>query len=167
MSDTTSSSELANLMNGAWQIVKIVDAGKDVTNDETEIFVEVEVPDLELWNSCLSENASGKENSNTEDGESSHFLWFNEEIIVTGDSWAAWEMPYRLQCDRFPMEIDITREDLPESWLQKCIFELADNTLQICGAGSAVVPRPSGFSSSIANQQILYIAKRCNEPQPN
>jgi uncharacterized protein (TIGR03067 family) len=107
---------------------------------------------------------SGKEAPREEDDD--HFLWFTDEVIVTGDQWAAWDMPYTMWCDRTPMEIDITRDDLAESWVQKCIFEVKGDTLRICGAASAARPRPSRFSSTAANKQVLYVAERCAEPRP-
>jgi hypothetical protein len=147
-----------NLMQGAWQVVKVVIAGE--SNIENSFVVELVSADFEVHTLDFQENYAEEE-------ESPRFLWFDKEIIITGDEWAAWDMPYQLQCDRSPMEIDITRNDLQQSWLQKCIFEISGDVLQICGSGLAILPRPSAFTSSITNQQILYVANRCNEPRPD
>jgi uncharacterized protein (TIGR03067 family) len=101
-----------------------------------------------------------------EDGNDCQFLWFTDEVIVTGDKWAAWDIPYTMKADRTPMEIDILRDDLQDPWLQKCIFEVGGDKLRICAAGSPTMPRPSQFSSTVDDQQVLYVAERCNEPLP-
>jgi uncharacterized protein (TIGR03067 family) len=99
-----------------------------------------------------------------EDGD--NYLWITDPFIVTGDQWAAWRMPYIIRADCTPMEIDITRGDLPDSWIQKGIIEVVSDLLRICGAGSVTRPRPSTFSSTVADGQVLYVAERCNEPVP-
>jgi len=96
-----------------------------------------------------------------------HYLWFTPEIIVTGDRWAAWHMPYALRADRAPMEIDITRDDLVTPWVQKSIIEVNGDTLRICGTGSVRRRRPAKFSSTASNKQVLYTAERGDEPRPS
>lgn len=107
----------------------------------------------------------GGQESPREDGDD-QFLWFLEEVIVTGDQWATWEMPYTLRGDFSPKEIDIMRKDLSEPWLQLGIIEVSGEALQICVCGSPDKPRPKEFSSSVFDQQVLYVAERCDEPLP-
>jgi uncharacterized protein (TIGR03067 family) len=96
-----------------------------------------------------------------------HFLWFTHEAIVTGDQWAAWDMPYSIRDYCVPMQIDIRRQDRGQPWLQLGIFEIADDTLRVCVAGAAANPRPSAPESTPTNGHILYTAKRCDEPLPS
>jgi uncharacterized protein (TIGR03067 family) len=109
---------------------------------------------------------AGEDMPREEGGEDFHFLWFTDGVIVTGDKWAAWRVPYAMNVDRTPMEMDITRDDLVHSWVQKCIFEVAGDTLRICGGGSRTSSRPSEFTSTEDDDQVLYVAERCNEPLP-
>jgi uncharacterized protein (TIGR03067 family) len=95
-----------------------------------------------------------------------HFLWFTPDVIVTGDQWAAWHMPYVIRADCAPMELDVTRDDLEPSWVQKSIVEVKGDTLRICGAGTARRRRPAKFTSTASNKQLLYVAERCDEPLP-
>jgi hypothetical protein len=94
------------------------------------------------------------------------FFWFANDIIVVGDQGAAWEMPYKVFGTKAPVEIDITRADRWDPWLQRCIVEVVGDTLRICGAGSETQPRPVNFTSSADDEQILYVAERCDEPVP-
>jgi uncharacterized protein (TIGR03067 family) len=129
--------EVVGRLHGAWRVVSLTIAGEVVPRETYD------------------------------DGEDfAHYFWFADGVITTGDRWAAWEMPFTMKVDRQPMEIDITRDDLPNSWLQQCIFEIRGDTLRICGAGSVDKPRPSQFTSTGANDQMLYVAERCDEPLP-
>ena len=109
---------------------------------------------------------SAGEDVTREEEDDYHYLWFTPEIIVSGDRWAAWHMPYAIRADRAPMEIDITRDDLAKPWLQKGIFEVTGDTLRICGAGSARRRRPVKLSRTASNKQVLYTAERCDVPRP-
>src|SRR5947208_1172447 len=40
-----------------------------------------------------------------------HFLWFTDEVVITGNADAAWEMPYTVLGSGSPAKIDITRND--------------------------------------------------------
>lgn len=94
------------------------------------------------------------------------FLWLLEEKIVTGDEWAAWDMPYKLKSDHFPIEIDVTRDDLNESFIDKGLIEVSNQEIKICMSGEEGRPRPSDFTSTPENGQTLYVGIRCNEPLP-
>jgi uncharacterized protein (TIGR03067 family) len=99
--------------------------------------------------------------------EDDQFLWFKHDIIVTGDEWAAWDMPYMIRADRQIIEIDIHRDDRHESWLQAGIMEIEGDNLQICAAGSPSHSRPEDFRSTMQNENMLWVAQRCDEPLPD
>ena len=129
--------EVVKQLQGAWKVVSLTIAGEVVPRETYD------------------------------DGEDfAHYFWFADGEITTGDRWAAWEMPFTINVDCQPMEININRDDLPNSWIQKCIFEVTGDTLRICGAGSVDRPRPSQFTSTPVNGQMLYLAERCDEPLP-
>jgi uncharacterized protein (TIGR03067 family) len=107
---------------------------------------------------------SGEVKQREEDDE--HFLWFLEDKIVTGDEWAAWEMPYEIKKNKFPIEIDIVRDDLNESFLDKGIISISNKEIILCMAGHKDRQRPSEFESNLENNQTLYIGIKCNEPLP-
>ena len=102
-----------------------------------------------------------------EPDDDSKYLWFQQNIIVTGDEWAAWDMPYVVRGEADCGQIDIMREDLWEPWLQQGIFQVEADILKLCMAGRANHPRPQIFSSSADNECVLYVAKRCEKPCPD
>ena len=108
--------------------------------------------------------AGGVENPREEGDE--HFLWFGDDVIMTGNADAAWEMPYAVVGIGPPAEIDIRRNDRSEPWTERAVVRVADETLHLCSAGSADKDRPDRFESSAANGWMLYLATRCDEPVP-
>ena len=94
------------------------------------------------------------------------FLWFLDDTIVTGDRWAAWDMPYVARDGTDCGEIDVTRDDVNKPWLQRGIFSVSDNTLRLCMAGRDSDARPNEFASTPTNRYLLYIAERSTEPLP-
>ena len=74
--------ESTNLMRGAWRVIKVVNAGKDITKEDEELLIELDTTHVE--------DIVCEEDGND---ESCHFLWFMKEIIISGDEWAAWNMP--------------------------------------------------------------------------
>jgi uncharacterized protein (TIGR03067 family) len=107
----------------------------------------------------------GGEESEREEGDDK-FLWFTESVIVSGDKWAAWHMPYSIKETSTPLKIDIQRDDLWEPWLQPGIVEVLGDTLRICAASSEGEPRPTRFGSTDHGGETLYVAERCDEPLP-
>jgi uncharacterized protein (TIGR03067 family) len=98
--------------------------------------------------------------------EDEHFLWFNDEVIITGNADAAWDMPYVLLGNGSPAKIDITRNDRWEPWTERALIKVEGDALQLCSAGSAEKDRPVQFESSVENGWTLYLGSRCNEPVP-
>lgn len=72
-----------------------------------------------------------------------------------------------IRADRQTIEIDIYRNERHESWLQAAIMEIEGDTLKICAAGSLSLARPEEFTSTMHNQNMLWIARRCDEPLPD
>jgi hypothetical protein len=101
-----------------------------------------------------------------ESDDDAKFLWFLDEVIVTGDEWAAWEMPYVVRGGPTTGEIDITRRDRNEQWLQRGIFEVTSPQLRLCLAGAATDDRPEAFASTEENGHVLYVATKSEEPLP-
>jgi uncharacterized protein (TIGR03067 family) len=98
--------------------------------------------------------------------EDRHFLWITDDVIITGNADAAWDMPYVLRGETFPLAIDVTRNDRWEPWVELAILDVQGDTLQICTAGSATGARPDEFVTSADDERQLYVAVRCNEPMP-
>lgn len=99
--------------------------------------------------------------------EDEHFLWINEGTIITGDAWAAWDMPYVLLEGGSIGKIDITRNDQLKPWTEKAIVTVEGDSLQLCSAGTGESDRPDQFKSSSTNGWTLYQGSRCNEPVPS
>lgn len=98
--------------------------------------------------------------------EDVHFLWINDNAIITGNADAAWDMPYVLLESDSPAKIDITRNDRWEPWTEKAIVKVEGDSLQLCSAESGKGDRPDKFESSAANGWTLYLGSRCDEPVP-
>lgn len=94
------------------------------------------------------------------------FLWFTDDLIVSGDKWAAWDMPY--SCSGQPNKgvLQITREDQREPWVANAIFAITGDELRVC-MGSKPTDRPTGFESTPENRYVFYRAVRCDEPVPS
>jgi len=101
-----------------------------------------------------------------EPDDDAKFMWFRPKVILSGDAWAAWEMPYLAQSGLSFGEIDVTRADLHEPWLQRGIFDVTNDILRLCMAGEPSNPRPRSFRSTSDNGCVLYVARRSNEPLP-
>lgn len=95
-----------------------------------------------------------------------HFLWFTDDVIITGNADAAWEMPFALEGTSFPARIGITRSDRLEPWVERALVTVKGDVLQLCSAGAGNHGRPDRFESSEANGWTLYVATRCAEPAP-
>ena len=94
------------------------------------------------------------------------FLWFTDDLIVSGDKWAAWQMPYT--CTGQPSDgvLQITREDFWQSWIATAIFSIAGHELRICMGGKPN-DQPVRYESTPENRFVFYRAVRCNEPIPS
>lgn len=132
---------LAAALDGAWRVLRITDAGSDATFHDDD-----------------------KDHSDARPTPT--FLWFTDQTIVAGDGVAAWDMPCRILGSSAHHEIDISRTDRREPWVQRCIIEVIEDTLRIRGAAAATMPRPKEFTSTVENGQVLYLAERCHEPLP-
>ena len=102
-----------------------------------------------------------------EPDDDAKFLWFLDDSIVTGDQWAAWNMAYISRGNPDYGEIDVTRNDLNQTWLQRGIFSVSDDTLKLCMAGDESDVRPIEFASTSSNSCVLYVAVKCTEPLPS
>jgi hypothetical protein len=108
---------------------------------------------------------AGRDDREPDDGPK--YLWFLCDVIVTGDEWAAWEMPFSARSGPAHGLIDVTCADLLEPWEQSGIFRVQDGILELCMAGEANEARPTAFSSTESNGHVLYVARRSNEPLPS
>jgi hypothetical protein len=101
-----------------------------------------------------------------EPDDDSKYIWFLSDRMVSGDEWAAWDLPYAVRSSQGAGEIDVTRSDRLEPWLQPGIFEVAGRELKLCMAGSRQESRPTSFSSTEANGCVLYVARRSEKELP-
>lgn len=142
-------------VNASVRQAKKCPKGSDVTDPASEL--------LGAWEIMERLDSGRNERPDTDDPK---HLWFLPDRIVSGDQWAAWEMPYKARSHQAGGEIDVTRADRWEPWLELGIFEIAGNELRLCMAGSPKGPRPTSFTSSEANGCTLYIARRSQKARP-
>jgi hypothetical protein len=107
---------------------------------------------------------AGADDSESDDDPK--YLWFLSNIIITGDEWAAWDMPFVARSGRGHGELDVTRADSREPWVQLGIFDIAGDVLRLCMAASAGDPRPDAFSSTKSNGCVVYVARRSQKALP-
>lgn len=94
------------------------------------------------------------------------YLWFLGHIVVTGDDFAAWHMPYVIAGSPESGTIDVQREDLNTPWLQQGIFSVSGDRLQLCLSPDPGAERPIVFSSTPDNGAVYYEAERTLKPPP-
>ncbi len=102
-----------------------------------------------------------------EPDDDAKYLWFLTDRIITGDAWAAWEMPYSARAGSAIGEIDVMRADYNEPFLQRGIFQVEGDVLRLCLSPEGVMEPPSGFTSTIENDCLLYLAKRSSVSPPD
>ncbi len=94
------------------------------------------------------------------------YLWFLTDIVVTGDDFAAWDMPYSTAGAIASGTIDVHRNDLNAPWLQRGIFAVSDDRLVLCMSPGPSSGRPTDFSSTPENGTVYYEAERTPKPPP-
>jgi hypothetical protein len=94
------------------------------------------------------------------------YLWFLADILVTGDDFAAWDMPYSIAGSIEAGTIDVHRDDLNTPWLQRGIFAVSNDRLVLCMSPDPVGGRPTDFSSTPENGAVYYEAERTTKPPP-
>ena len=101
-----------------------------------------------------------------EPGDEPRFLWFLSDHIVTGDQWAAWNMPYSTAGAPTHGTLDVTRADQRDPWVEPGIYALDSGTLRLCMAGHPMSKRPTEFASTPENGWTLYVLVPSDEAVP-